>query len=141
MVLFSLSLSPLFVISLFPAWNQRRAFLVCIYYGTVSSPPQFPFPQIFDHNYIIKQNHTDVFHHNHTSNINRADAPIIGYLMEYCNSVETRMSYAEDGHCNGELGTVLPPAPQRMNWDIPKEARKRKGNLEREREREQSCDA
>lgn len=50
----------------------------------------------------------------------RADAPIVGHMLEYiCNLEEKRASefYGPDGYCNGELNK-LTPKPLRMKWEL-----------------------
>lgn len=52
----------------------------------------------------------------------RADAPIIGHMLEYCSNVEhTSDTYNEDGHCRGEATAKV--LPQRMKWEIPEPVR------------------
>lgn len=47
-----------------------------------------------------------------------ADAPIIGFVLEYSCNLENKIGYRSDGHCTGTIrGT--PPSPQRLVWDIP----------------------
>lgn len=50
-----------------------------------------------------------------------ADAPIIGYLMEYSCHLEHHLGYQEDGHCSGysDLNKATPlPHPLRLSWDL-----------------------
>ncbi|KAL7831026.1 hypothetical protein SRHO_G00305280 [Serrasalmus rhombeus] len=49
-----------------------------------------------------------------------ADAPIIGHLWEHVLSMDLKLNYALDGHCNGEPHRSL-PGPQRLQWNIPSE--------------------
>ncbi|XP_064397263.1 carnitine O-palmitoyltransferase 1, liver isoform-like isoform X2 [Halichondria panicea] len=50
-----------------------------------------------------------------------ADAPIVGYLLEYCCNLEHNIGYHENGSCKGRVETT-PPKPQRLEWDITTEA-------------------
>ena len=54
----------------------------------------------------------------------RADAPIIGYLLEFCCNVEHTCGYRPDGHNKGEIRFKL-KKPERLQWDIPTEVRGR----------------
>ncbi len=50
-----------------------------------------------------------------------ADAPIVGYLMEYSCNLEHKWAYQEDGHCVGysDLKQPMPlPRPLRLTWDL-----------------------
>ena len=50
-----------------------------------------------------------------------ADAPIIGYLMEYSCNIEHQVGYQDDGHCIGykEVKKATPPPrPLRLSWDL-----------------------
>ncbi|XP_026168064.1 carnitine O-palmitoyltransferase 1, liver isoform isoform X1 [Mastacembelus armatus] len=49
-----------------------------------------------------------------------ADAPIIGHLWEHVLSMDPKLGYTEDDHCNGDPHPNL-PGPQRLQWDIPAE--------------------
>jgi len=51
-----------------------------------------------------------------------ADAPIIGYLLEYCCNLEHIIRYRPDGHCHGDM-QMVPPKPQRLEWEIPPQVR------------------
>ena len=47
-----------------------------------------------------------------------ADAPIVGYMLEYCCNLEHSRGYLPDGRCKGTVKGPL-PKPQRLKWDIP----------------------
>ena len=71
--------------------------------------------------------HTHTHKHTHTNTqfgINAehswADAPIVGYVLEYCCNLEHKIGYREDGSCNGVVQTT-PPKPQRLKWNISPE--------------------
>ncbi len=51
-----------------------------------------------------------------------ADAPIIGYLLEYCCNLEHNIGYQENGSCNGRIETT-PPKPQRLEWNMTTEVK------------------
>ena len=46
-----------------------------------------------------------------------ADAPIIGYMMEYCSNMELEIGY-DNGHCWNYDKAVAPVCPQRLDWDL-----------------------
>jgi len=47
----------------------------------------------------------------------RADAPIIGYLLEYCSEREFAACYDEGGHCFGDINADV-PTPKRLSWEL-----------------------
>ena len=47
----------------------------------------------------------------------RADAPIIGYLLEYCSVKEFAIGFDEDGHCFGATNADL-PSPKCLSWEL-----------------------
>ncbi|XP_007561485.1 carnitine O-palmitoyltransferase 1, liver isoform isoform X1 [Poecilia formosa] len=49
-----------------------------------------------------------------------ADAPIVGHLWEHVLSMDPKLGYTEEGHCQGIPHPNL-PGPQRLQWDISKE--------------------
>ncbi|XP_043979492.1 carnitine O-palmitoyltransferase 1, liver isoform isoform X1 [Gambusia affinis] len=49
-----------------------------------------------------------------------ADAPIVGHLWEHVLSMDPKLGYTEDGHCQGKPHPNL-PGPQRLQWDIATE--------------------
>ena len=67
---------------------------------------------------LLTHTHT----HTHTHYPPRADAPIIGYLLEYCCNLEHIIRYRPDGHCHGDM-QMVPPKPQRLEWEIPPQVR------------------
>jgi len=50
----------------------------------------------------------------------RADAPIIGYLLEHGSEREFASRFDEDGHCFGETSADL-PIPKRLSWKLSNE--------------------
>ena len=55
---------------------------------------------------------------------NRADAPIIGYLLEFCAVRESKIGYDENGNCNSSgTETENLPKPQKLTWDLTEEVR------------------
>ena len=56
---------------------------------------------------------TESLHH-------RADAPIIGYLLEFSSDIEYRTGYDERGHNLGSMNDAL-PKPQRLTWELNEE--------------------
>ena len=70
--------------------------------------------------YVIYLTHTLI--NSYIVHFSRADAPIIGHMLEYCSNVEhTSDTYNEDGHCRGEATAKV--LPQRMKWEIPEPVR------------------
>ncbi len=49
-----------------------------------------------------------------------ADAPIVGYMLEYCSNMELEFGYDND-HCPGYAHSVAPTTPQRLEWDLDAE--------------------
>ncbi len=49
-----------------------------------------------------------------------ADAPIVGYLLEYGCNIEHKIGYHDNGSCRGRVDAI-PSKPQRLEWDIPEE--------------------
>lgn len=49
-----------------------------------------------------------------------ADAPIVGYVMEYSCNLENKLGYQSDGHTKGYADCLKapPPMPQRLQWDL-----------------------
>lgn len=47
-----------------------------------------------------------------------ADAPIVGYVMEYSCNMEHTIGYGEDGHCKDYLQVYTSPLPQRLEWAL-----------------------
>lgn len=51
-----------------------------------------------------------------------ADAPIVGYLMEYASNLENEIRYSPDGHTLGYDNLVKSlPCPSRLQWALPPE--------------------
>ena len=49
-----------------------------------------------------------------------ADAPIIGYAMEYSCKMEEDLGYQQDGHCMGYDGLRSSlPVPRKLQWELP----------------------
>lgn len=51
-----------------------------------------------------------------------ADAPIVGFLMEFACNLENQLLYQPDGHSLGyDDLTKSSPRPSRLQWELPPE--------------------
>ena len=58
----------------------------------------------------------------------RADAPIIGYLLEFSSDMEHRTGYDGSGHALGSVNDGL-PKPQRLTWELSEEVGNFQGEI------------